>query len=136
MTEYLPELRAQIIDALTPGDLLGTYTFTSGNTPAIKIEGADREEDVETGPIVTGLEVVVEADVDFLATPNHDGMQVERRVRVTLKAWDGNTIAAREALCRLPQLARVGDRVPVSKGLGNIETQTLLFSYPQLINRS
>lgn len=136
MTEYLPTLRAQIIAALTPGSLLGTYTFSTGTTPAIKVEGVDREEDAETGPQVSGLEVVIEADVDFLSSPNHDGVEVERRARVTLKAWSGNTIAAREALCRLPRLARVGDRVPVSKGLGNIETQTLLFSYPQLINRS
>ena len=136
MTEYLPELRTQIIAALTPDSLLGTYTFPTGTTPAIKVEGIDREEDAETGPRVTGLEVVIEADVDFLSNRIHEGMEVERRARVTLKAWTGNTIAAREALCRLPRLIRVGDRVPVSKGLGNIETQTLLFAFPQLINRS
>lgn len=137
------DIRAIVQTALS--DILGTYTYSGGVTqPAfVADDGAyqnagDPWPNGPEVPRVTGLEVVLDIDVDAPDfTPLMGGDYFAYRLcRVTLKQW-AITSTVREASRRLVRaLARsdivgltIGPRVPRMARIDNIETQSFTFKY-------
>lgn len=117
--------RAKAIAAL--GDTLGVYTDTNGLTyPAIAIDPTP-----VAGRQVTGLEVVVSTSEQIGYTPAFDSYHTEHTHRITLKQWDGQQsvqVAIERLLPLLHPNVIIGIRIPANDRIGNIESQSLLFT--------
>jgi len=117
-------LQQRIINAL--GSLLGTYTSLAGETtPAIAIDDTGRSPQ---GMTATGLEVVIQPEVNTPVTALLGSNRIAAETMLTLKQWDLNdtTIAATEALIlALDEITAVGPRVTRSTVLDNIESRQI-----------
>lgn len=128
MTEtYLDRAQAlqqRLIDALD--SLLGTYTSLGGETtPAITIDDTGNSPQ---GLSVSGLEVVIQPEVNTPVTAMLGSNQIAAETTVLLKQWDLNdtTVAATEALLlAIDEITEVGPRVTRSTVLDNIESRRL-----------
>jgi hypothetical protein len=146
MSSALTELdiRSAIATALT--GLLGTYRYSNGATePAFKATDGRYQaagHPWQFGPEVpkvTGLEAVLEVDVDAPEMQQLMGKDywIYRRCRLTLKQHDITASvrpASRALVSALNSIAvnrlTVGPRVSRDARLDNIETQAFTFLYP------
>lgn len=82
----LSAIRTALVDAL--GDLLGTYTFSSGQpTPAIRAD--DGSDPYPEEPRVQGLEVVIQRAREISLTPQLANCWEQRvSTLIVLKQWD------------------------------------------------
>lgn len=146
MSSLLTELdiRGALLTALTPH--LGTYTYSNGTTElAYKATDGSYQAAGQPWPFgpevpkVTGLEAILELDVD---EPDYTPLLgrdfwLYRKARLTLKQWTiTSTVrpASRAVLSALNRLAvyriRIGTRVGRDSRVDNLETQSFLFLYP------
>lgn len=118
-------LKTELLNLLD--ETIGSYTFTAGTTPAIRID--DGSAPYPEQPIVTGLEVVIRPETEINLTPMLAGdRSVALRSEVVLKQWnlDETTRDARDILiARLSGLEEVGAIVPRNTVLDTIESCTL-----------
>jgi hypothetical protein len=138
------DIRSAIATALT--GLMGTYRYSNGATePAFKATDGRYRAPGDPWPHgpeipkVTGLEAVLEVDVDAPDMTQLMGKDfwIYRRCRLTLKQHDiTNTVrtASRVLTTALNTLAvyelTVGPRVSRDSRIDNIETQSFTFKYP------
>ena len=137
------EIRSLVATALT--GMVGTYSYSNGATePALKAtDGAYRGAGHPWAfgpevPKVTGLEVLIELDVDAPQMQPYMGSEywIRRRGRVTLKQHTitATVRTAASALVKALNDARligleIGPRVSRDTRIDNIETQSFTFLY-------
>lgn len=148
MADTISELSIRNAIATALSGLLGTYTYTNGVTESAfkATDGAYQSADDAWPhgpevPTVTGLEAILEVDVDSASyTPTYGrDFWMYRRCRLTLKQWtptDTTRTAGRAVVKALNNISvfnlEVGPRVPRLPGVANIETQQIEFDYPTL----
>lgn len=146
MSSTLTELDIRSAIATALAGLLGTYTYSNGATePAFKASDGSYQAPGHPWPHgpeipkVTGLEAVLEVDVD---DPNVTQLLardywVYARGRLTLKQHDitSTVRVAKDVVLKVLNdllfTVEVGPRVSRDSRIDNIETQSLTFFYPQ-----
>lgn len=129
----IPELRQEIINALAPLGLLGTYELPDGSTDyAIAVEGLGYDEGEESyppaGTSTTGLEVVIIPAEEVATIDVFEGYIARVRTAIILKQPLGanQTLKAFRALQH--KFSNIYDgsvsRLLPSEQLGNVETLT------------